>query len=393
LRTFMGHAKGNRLGPDQLRKRVGSSLRSRLFLRLYAAVSAEWDERLRVAGQIDFEDMLNMATDHVVSGRWTSPYRVIMVDEMQDTSSARASLVRSLTANAGTFLYAVGDDWQSINRFAGSDLSVMTEFSDWFGAASTVYLTRTFRSPQDLCDVAGDFIMKNPRQLPKQVRSAAGGGEPALSAVSVPSRGDYDDTVLRHLCSIDRRIDVPASVLLLGRYRKLRDELQGTLRHPYRQLRVEFDTVHGSKGRESDFVVVVAVDRGGFPSSIEDDPLLRLAMSSPDPYPFAEERRLFYVALTRAKRQALIVTQTGRESPFLLELVSSRKVRLRSPQGADVTPVVCPKCKRRTMVQRTGRFGKFLACTGYPLCRNTRNLDGPGGRRVPRSTPNGRTRG
>ena len=213
-----------------------------------------------------------------------------------------------------------------------------------------------------------------------------------MSAVSVPNRGDYDETVLRHVQSIDRMIDAPASVLLLGRYRKLRDELQGALRHRYRQLRVEFDTVHGSKGRESDFVVVVGVDRVGFPSSIEDDPLLRLAMASPDPYPFAEERRLFYVALTRAKRKVLIVTQTGRESPFLLELVSARKVVLRSPEGADVTPVVCPKCKRRTMVQRTGRFGEFLACTGYPLCRNTSNHDGPGGRRVPRTAPNGRTR-
>ena len=91
-----------------------------------------------------------------------------MVDEMQDTSAARAALVRALMKTPNTYLYAVGDDWQSINRFAGSDLSVMTSFDDWFGASSTIWLDRTFRSPQSLCDIAGGFVMKNPAQISKK---------------------------------------------------------------------------------------------------------------------------------------------------------------------------------------------------------------------------------
>lgn len=145
--TFMKHAKGNRLTAGELTRRAGSSVRSRLFLRLYAPIVAEWDRQLRAAGQVDFEDMLNLATDHVEAGRWTSPFRVVMVDEMQDTSAARAALVRALAKTPGTYLYAVGDDWQSVNRFAGADIGIMTRFDQWFGAASTVLLDRTFRSP------------------------------------------------------------------------------------------------------------------------------------------------------------------------------------------------------------------------------------------------------
>ncbi|OII37719.1 hypothetical protein BIV02_04590 [Curtobacterium sp. MMLR14_014] len=373
LRTFMGHAKGNRLEADQLQRGAGQSLRSRLFLRLYATVLDAWDRRLRAHGQIDFEDMLNMATDHVTSGRWSSPYRVVMVDEMQDTSVARAALVRALVATPGSFLYAVGDDWQSVNRFAGADLNVMTNFEGRFGPGSTVYLSRTFRSPQALCDIAGAFVMRNPRQIEKRMRSAATASGPALRAVSVRRRSDYDNVAGAQLQEIDRSLDGPATVLILGRYRAVKENLEQALRYRYRHLSVEYNTVHASKGKEADYVLIVGMDRKAFPSTIEDDPILHAAMADPDPYPFAEERRLFYVALTRARRQVLLLMTTGRESPFILELAHEGHLTLEAADGAKTSSEVCPRCDRRFLVPRSGRNGEFLGCAGYPRCTYTQD--------------------
>lgn len=374
MRSFMAHAKGNRLTPDVLTQRAGRTLRARLFTRLYGVILAEWDRQLRAAGQIDFEDMLNLATDHVESGRWTSPYRLVMVDEMQDTSSARAALVRALMKTPGNYLYAVGDDWQSINRFAGSDLSVMTRFDHWFGTASTIWLDRTFRSPQSLCDVAGGFVMKNPNQISKNVRSSAPEAGETVCAVSVRERSHYGSAVRQYLKTLDSELTEPATVLLLGRYSRSKDDVTSALEARYANLTIEFNTVHASKGKEADYVVVLGLERNGFPSIVEDDALLQLAMSAPDSYPHAEERRLFYVALTRAKRSALLVTRAGRESAFLLELVGDRVVKIRSATGNDITPVVCPKCKKHTMRERKGRYGRFFGCAGYPTCKGTMKL-------------------
>jgi DNA helicase-4 len=375
MRTFMVHVKGNRLAPDELASRAGTAqLRSRLFLRLFKVVSGAWDRDLRAHNQIDFEDMLSLATDHIESGRWVSPYRVVMVDEMQDASSARAALVRALLKRPGTYLYAVGDDWQSVNRFAGADLGVLTRFSEWFGDAETVWLSRTFRSPQSLCDVAGSFVMENPVQLKKRVRSNAPEPGESLIAIGLKDHSEYDDTAWEYCALLDKELDSPATVLILSRYQRGRDDVPSVLSATFTRLTVEFSTVHASKGKEADYVVLLGLESGGFPSAVEDDPLLQLAMAAPDSFPHEEERRLFYVALTRARRSVLLLTRTGHESPFLIELIRANAVQVRSPAGTNITPVICPQCKKRIMRRRRGKRGPFLGCDGYPLCTGTMDI-------------------
>lgn len=117
---------------------------------------------------MDFEDMLVAAADHLEAGRADLGYELVMVDEFQDASRARARLVRGLLACPHRYLLAVGDDWQSINRFAGADLSVMTEFTTWFGPGPQLALTTTFRCPQAICDVASAFVAKNPASSPRR---------------------------------------------------------------------------------------------------------------------------------------------------------------------------------------------------------------------------------
>ena len=291
VRDFMVHAKSNRI---DLTPAASAGVRERLFLGLVGRILAAWDEGLRRDGLVDFEDMLNQATDLIQAGAWPSKYRLVMVDEMQDTSVARARLVQALLGQRpDRYLFAVGDDWQSINRFAGSDLSVMSRFEDWFGPADTCYLTRTFRSPQALCDVASAFITKNPHQLAKCVVSDRPGPQSPVGAVVVRDAG-YSQAVDTHLQALDEAADNPTSVLLLGRYNDDQAPVGWLTKRRWAHLDVKFSTVHSAKGAEADHVVVLNVCQGAFPSTIPDDPLLALAMPTLEGFPDAEERRLFY---------------------------------------------------------------------------------------------------
>jgi DNA helicase-4 len=139
---------------------------------------------------------------------------------------------------------------------------------------------------------------------------------------------------------------------------------------------VAFTTAHGSKGLEADVVLLPNVTRGryGFPSQVEDDPVLDLAMAEPDPFPHAEERRLFYVALTRARRAVVLLTVAGQESPFMVELLRDGRLGVASQDG--VRPVqLCPACEDGTLLPRRSRYGEFLGCSNFPACTQTAKVD------------------
>lgn len=386
FRTFLVHAKSNRLSNQELNARLNASpldrfrYRHHLFLALFERIRAAWENSLAEARAIDFEDMLVRAAAHLESGDWASPFELVMVDEFQDASQARARLVRALVAKPGQRLFAVGDDWQSINRFAGADISAMTGFERWFGPAQIHRLERTFRCPQTLCDVSSRFVQQNPNQLRKTVHSDATEYAPTIRVVQVPEDDRIASAVLAHLREIHAGVSngsIPkgkngkVSVMVLGRYNRDRAHLGpwGALAD---HLDVRFHTIHGSKGLEADYVVLprVASGRGAFPSTRQDDPVMLLAMPDGDDHPHAEERRLFYVALTRARRSVLLITVEHRLSPFIVELVRDHRLEVTSVDGAPSQSMVCSKCKQGIMVPRTGPYGPFLGCSRFPACDN-----------------------
>lgn len=382
VRTFMAHVKSNSLTSEELSNRLGGNrrhlagYRTQLFLDVYWPVHAEWDRRLSAGNYVDFEDMMVVAADCLESGVVDQPYDLVMVDEFQDASQARARLVRGLVKEPGKYLLAVGDDWQSINRFAGADISAMTEFSRWFGDGPELQLTATFRCPQSICDVASAFVSKNPRQLDKTVRSTQ--TEPGPLVTLVRSK-DPKAAVAKYLTALSADVTAgqvapnhhgPLTVLVLGRYKFDRDILPP---HLPPNLDITFRTAHGSKGLEADYVIVPRLAAGtyGFPSNIADDPVLDLAMSDPDDYPHAEERRLLYVALTRARRHVTLIAQEGRESPFFVELIEGKHIEVVDDDGDAVAGVsVCSRCKQGTMVPRVSKYGPFYGCSTFPACKN-----------------------
>lgn len=384
IRSFITHCKSNRLSGSELRARLDSGVagnfkfRHTLFLRLAERISEEWEARLKQANCIDFEDMLNLATDCVEQGRWTSPYELVMVDEFQDASQARARLVAALVNAPDKHLFAVGDDWQSINRFAGADLGVMTDFESKFGRAVTLKLETTFRCPQALCDISSAFVQKNPTQIRKVVRSSQPQVEDPVSIVRVEDETQIRMAVAKRVAQIAEAVSPgrKQKVLLLGRYQKDRSYLP--LDYDQTRIELEFITVHSSKGLEGDHVILprVTSETLGFPSGVADDPVLQLAMPGGDGYEYAEERRLFYVALTRGRSTVTLVTLAHKESPFITELVKEHQIGLRKLDGSVGSEELCPKCGKGFMVQRRSKYGPFMGCSAFPKCKHTQNVKG-----------------
>lgn len=159
------------------------------------------------------------------------------------------------------------------------------------------------------------------------------------------------------------------SVMLLGRYR---DDVPAALGGWQRRfgdcMKIDFRTAHGSKGLEAEYVFVLNVVQGtrGFPSQIQDDPALQLAMPEPDPHPYAEERRLFYVAMTRARKQVRFYTVTGQPSQFLVELMEAEHLTIEALDGE--APEGCPECGQGVLHLRSGEYGAFYSCSRFPSC-------------------------
>ncbi len=385
VRTFMRHVKSRSLTRSDLEGRLSGDrrghdgYRTHLFLEIYWEIHDEWDRRLAADRSIDFEYMLVQAADLLESDQVNSPYELVMVDEFQDASHARARMVHGLVKSPGHYLLAVGDDWQAINRFNGADLSVMTNFESWFGRGPQLALTKTFRCTQAICDVAAHFVTQNPMQIPKPMESNhPGHGKP----ITLLYHSDAQAAITDFLDKLSEDIATGAVVAgptgtitvdVLGRYHSNRKLMPMPTKVP-KNITINFRTVHGAKGLEADYIIVPALNAGtyGFPNTIIDDPVLNLAMPSDETFPHAEERRLLYVALTRARREVLLITHPERPSLFAEELNIHQEIYpdVVTENGGTLVKI-CPECKLGNLVPRTGPSGAFLACTAFPKCTYT----------------------
>ncbi len=377
FRSFLTHVKSNRLTigilKKHLRTRVSGDFqyRHRMFLMLFELIWSAWDNKLKSEQSIDFDDMINLATDLIEQGRWISPYELIMVDEFQDLSQSRTRLLHALLSQPDQYLFAVGDDWQSINRFSGAHLGVMTDFEAIFGESTILKLENTFRCPQSLCDISSQFIQKNPNQLKKTVHSKVDNVKDPVSIYRVPDESHIQSVIdkkLREISASIKDVTRKTSVFILGRYNN--DKAFVSKTNHQENLSVRFITVHSSKGLEADHIIIpkLSSENLGFPSQIEDDPVLQLAMPAGDNFQYSEERRLFYVALTRARQSVTLISLEKKESQFILELVDEMNLAVHDLAGEKQSLEVCPKCQNAFITEKKGKYGMFLSCSAYPLC-------------------------
>ena len=329
------HFKNNQFTLEDIENKISKIKRNdryQRYFKIFKAIYEEYERVLNAENHIDFEDMLSESTALICENKVTHSFKFILIDEFQDMSNSRARLIQALKKqDPNTILFGVGDDWQSIYRFAGSDSSNMLDFEKKFGFSSINKLNKTFRFNQGIADISSEFILKNKLQLAKEVTANNPGrknrvryfGHEKIRNLPTRDTKDFDRVLLNQLKSIKAHAlskNTKVTVALLGRYNYLKPDNFDELVFQYRNwLDISFSTIHSAKGLGWDFVVILGMDHK-FPSTKSDDDLLSLFMIQPDIYPDAEERRLFYVALTRAKVAVILLGNEEKPSSFLFEL-------------------------------------------------------------------------
>ena len=389
IRTFITLCKSRNQTPGQLRGKAEiqrDRFRALAFLDVVDAVYRQYQEKLSSLRCVDFEDMIRTATRYVQDRTYLHPYRLILVDEFQDIAYGRAALVMAmLEQNPDCRLFAVGDDWQSIYRFTGSDIGIMARFPHHFGVTATNYLTRTFRSNQGITNVAAAFVQENPAQLSKTVNAVDPTQEATIQILEYGKDEDVEpllESELFALADIAKTEQRILRIFLLGRYNHHRPAFLAKWKKRFeKELHIEFLSLHRSKGLEADYVFILGVNSGSysFPSEIIDDPLLDLVLPVPEEFENAEERRLFYVGLTRAKRRTYLLTKKSRISKFVPELLKPQlqgTVVYRSSKQAEhsVHVEACPACGTGILRVVNGPYGAFMGCSNYPSCSNKRKI-------------------
>lgn len=390
FQTFITLLKSNNHSLETIRHRNSTipgkfhQQRNSLFLEIVWPIYERYQQYLSARKEIDFSDMINRAVDYISTGRYERSIRYIIIDEFQDISIGRYQLIKAIKQiHPACQLFCVGDDWQSIYRFSGSDIALFKDFENYFGHSEKIKIETTYRFHEPLINLSSKFILKNPNQTVKELKSLGNNKSSRFQIVYSDSENQDDSSVLQRVFDELLRTGVAEGkeIMILGRYSfdidRIKNEQkifqidratgiiqysihnnQGKRQH----LAGQFMTVHRSKGLEADIVIVINCNAGrhGFPSGITDDPSLNLLLSEADQYENGEERRLFYVAMTRAKEYVYFVADASSKSKFIAELETG-------DAGHHVQK--CPRCKTADLVKKTGvKNGKewvLYGCSNY----------------------------
>lgn len=452
ITSFINLSKSRGLAANGLRKFIEDSgtdnqflsARRQLFLDFALPIIEKYNAVLSARGEIDFNDMINQAANLVRQKGAAKAYDYIIIDEYQDISAARFKLITEIRQRSGARLVCVGDDWQSIYRFTGSDISLFSDFGKFVGEHEKLFIERTYRNSQQLINISAKFIQQNPQQLAKNPKSTKELGCP-LEFMSYNQNNAFA-VLVDQIRQIVAEYGVGQHILLLGRHSFdldyvicQRDDKGKIIKNQLRKevkkyneatgelnivglegINITFITAHKSKGLEADNVIVLSLknDLYGFPNKLTDDPIISLLLSAPEACRFAEERRLFYVALTRTKNKVYLMVSEN-ESLFAKEIKQYSNYLIQGRYGeADLVncpwcktgrlvicknsqtgknfvgcshypncnqsynnieilsrPMLCPACQSGFLVRRRGRYGEFLGCTNYPDCKQTLDLD------------------
>ncbi len=384
-----------------------SNVRTRLFLDIAHACFLEYKRFLVENHAVDFEDMINESArvlDEVKDMKQKLDFKYLIVDEYQDISRQRFDLVKAFSEVTDAKIMAVGDDWQSIYAFSGSDITLFTRFKEIMGYAKLMKIVKTYRNSQEIIDIAGNFIQKNTAQIKKSLVSPKHIEEPVIiytydSTAKDPksdrrSGANYAiayavQTALEQIIMYNMQEGKQCektNILLLGRFNFDGDRLTRTglfeyinrgskvksVKYP--ELDITFMTAHASKGLGYDNVIVVngRNETYGFPSKIEDDPVLSLVVKEDKSIQYAEERRLFYVAMTRTKNRVYFIAPEKNPSEFLLEIKKEYKNVFLRGQWTEDEPVAmykrtCPICGFPLQLKYKPSYGlKLYICTNEP---------------------------
>lgn len=389
--TFITLMKSNNYSIDDVINRNTKEdffkKRNALFVEIIKPIFERYENHLSERNEIDFSDMINKASKYIESGKHKRKFSYVIIDEFQDISIGRYRLIKAIkSSNLSCKLFCVGDDWQSIYRFSGSDIALFKEFENYFGFTVKSKIETTYRFHNPLLNLSSDFIQKNPNQAKKELKGTSNKRNTDYK-IHYSITDDQDDTlalkqIFYELFELDEDME-EKEIIILGRYgfdvNRIKnensvfriDKENGTISYSnkteegeIKKLKAQFMTVHKAKGLEADIIIVLNCNSGkyGFPSEMSDDPVLNILLSEADQFENGEERRLFYVAMTRAKEKIYFVTDSSFKSKFIAEL---------EVETGQAPNRKCPSCKtadvvlRRSGTAKNGNTYKFFGCTNY----------------------------
>ena len=406
---FISNFKTNGYTADDFNRMYHSTqnVRTRLFLDICNDCYLEYQRFLKENQAVDFQDMINESArllKEVKEMKQRLHFKYIIVAEYQDISRQRFDLVSALHEVTDAKIIAVGDDWQSIYAFSGSDITLFTKFKEIMGYAKLLKIVKTYRNSQEVIDIAGNFIQKNQEQIEKDLISPKHLEDPVIIYTydSRRKKAGEDrrsgvnyaiahavEVALGQIIEFNHKENKPenSSVLLLGRFGFDGDHLEKSglfeyirrgnkmrsVKYPW--LNITFMTAHASKGLGYDNVIVVngRNETYGFPSKIENDPVLSFVINEDLSIEYAEERRLFYVAMTRTKNRVFFIAPEENPSEFLLEIKHDYKnVSLKGQWNEDPTTApyykkTCPMCGYPMQFRYKAAYGlRLYICTNEP---------------------------
>ncbi|MGN0414174.1 MAG: 3'-5' exonuclease [Agathobacter sp.] len=324
------------------------------------------------------------------------------MDEYQDISRQRFDLTKALSEVTDAKIIAVGDDWQSIYAFSGSDITLFTKFAETMGYAKMLKIVKTYRNSQEVIDIAGNFIQRNSAQIKKRLISPKRIEDPVIIyTYNSTAKGKNGNRRSGADYALARAVEIalgqlleykkkekkePGPILLLGRFGFDGDHLErsGLFEYinrgykiksvKYPKLDITFMTAHSSKGLGYDDVIIIngKNETYGFPSKIEDDPVLSFVIKGDRSIDYAEERRLFYVAMKRTKNRVFFIAPEQNPSEFLLEIKRDYKNVIlngdwNENEVARIPKKACPICGYPMQLKYKRAYGlRLYICTNEP---------------------------
>lgn len=385
------------------------------FQSIFLIISNVYDlyqKALSKAHSVDFNDMIAKAINIIEANQISdnNKYDYILVDEYQDITNMRYEFIKALKKANDAKVLAVGDDWQSIYGFSGSNIALFTEFKNFFDDAQKLYLTQTYRNPQQLLNVTREFIKKNKAQISKTLSSYPGDDEYPIKAVlyhqnkkdtdNVRGCDNISNALARALDDILTKKKDNETVCIIGRYnittpnkyyisKKTEDEIHyidedqkdTTYKICYQGKNFDFTTIHKAKGLEWDYTIFLdglfdEEGKNSFPCALPDDyivkPLLNrseINKDCADTYPFAEERRMLYVALTRCRKQCYWLISEEKPTPFYEEKELKQGIQVINDTLEEYCKKtgqqLCPLCHNGIITQSEDNK---IKCSNYPSC-------------------------
>lgn len=281
---------------------------NKIYYKIILEIYHIYDQELKASNLYDFNDMIKIATNNINNNQINTNYKYIIIDEFQDTSLNRFKLIDAIIKKNNAKIFVVGDDYQSIYRFSGCNLDIFLNFNNLVNNLNIINLDYNYRNPKEIVEVANSFIMKNKNQIKKETI--------CLKNINKPIKICFYKNKKIAIEKVLKFIDT--NYLILGRNNKDKDI--------FNVQDKPFLTIHKSKGLEEDNIILINLtnNNNSLPSKLKNHKIINKIIKT-DYYPYEEERRLFYVALTRTRNNIYLLVPKSNYSIFIKELRKNYK--------------------------------------------------------------------